>query len=115
MFNSSEKRGIKRKADSEWGMNEDNTRCSDGQFWKRYLYDLDAFVYEAFLDSDPNMLNFGKWMVQFENVPKCFIIKYHDLVHPMMLEYMVSINHLTQDEGKSCRYPMGYPSKFYFG
>ena len=73
MFNPSEKRGIKRKADSEWGMNEDNTRCSDGQFWKRYLYDLDAFVYEAFLDSDPNMLNFGKWMVQFENVPKCFI------------------------------------------
>lgn len=115
MFNHTEKSSMKRKLDYEWRMNEDNMRCSDGQFWKHYLFDLDAFVYEAFLNSDPEIINFNKWMLHFANVPKCFIIKYHDLVHPMMLDYMVSINHLTQDEGKSCQYPMGYPSTFYFG
>jgi len=115
MISCGEKRGSKRKADSEWGMNEDNTRCSDGVIWKRYLYDLDAFVYEDFINVDPQTQDLDKWMVHFLNVPKCFIVKYHDLVHPKMLDYMVQIEYLTEDESKSCIYPMGYPSVFYFG
>ena len=118
VFSYSEKRGIKRKADSEWDMDGDNIRGYNGQYWKRYLYDLDCFVYEEFLDVYPKIPktpDFNKWMVQFANVPKCFIVKYHDLVHPMILDYMFDINYLTKEEYKSCTYPMGYPSRFYFG
>lgn len=122
MFSHSEKRGIKRKAGSEWSMSEDDVRGPNGQYWKRYLYDLDGFVYADFVDGfvyedpeNPKTHDFNKWMMQFANVPKCFIVKYHDLVHPMILDYMFDINYLTIEEYKSCAYPMGYPSSFYFG
>jgi hypothetical protein len=114
MISCGEKRGMKRKTDSEWGMNDDNMRRSESHFWKKYLFELDAFVYEDFYYNNPETEDLNKWMMHFTNVPKCFIIKYHDLVHPKMLDYMVKIDHITVNECATCIYPMGYPSRFYF-
>ncbi len=105
---------IKRKREYEFDTSS-NGRCSNDQFWKQYLFDLDSFVYEAFLYSYVTKQDCSKWMMQFAQVPKCFIIKYHDLVHPIMLDHMLEINHITKDEHTSCIYPSGYPSQFYFG
>jgi|Laugresu1bdmlbdd_1035124.scaffolds.fasta_scaffold24249_1 hypothetical protein len=124
-----ENRGIKRKFNSEWNnddlYNEDNKHniysinkphYNNDDFWKQYIYNLDAYIYEEFecYTYITSKANPEYWIHEFIRVPKCFIIKYHDLIHPKILNHMYESNLLTNEEYNLCTYTMGYPSKIYF-
>ena len=116
-----QQRGTKRNVQmADWGwLEEADNRRSEHQFYKTFLYDLDAHVFEAIencgQDQSKIQETVSLWMPQYFIIPSHFIVKFHDLVHPMVVDRMLETGKLTQDQHRACHYSTGYPCNLYFG
>jgi hypothetical protein len=110
-------RGIKRKINCSDFPDSIEEFRSERQYWKTYLYNIDAHVYEAFLyEENINVhTNINYWMKHYNKaVPIHFIIMFHDLVHPKIIDKMLDMQIITIKQYEMCTYTAGYPSNFYF-
>lgn len=116
MQSYNQKRGIKRKINcSDFPKSSEEYR-NQRHYWKSYLYNLDAHVYEA-LTYEKNIgaqSNINYWITHFKKVPNQFIILFHDLVHPKIIEQMLIKQMINIEQYRECTYISGYPSQFYF-
>lgn len=116
MQSHNQKRGIKRKVNcSDFPESVEEYR-NKHQYWKTYLYNLDAHVYEALLYETNIKVqsNTSYWMIHFKKVPIQYIVMYHDLVHPKIIDQMLIKQMINIEQYRECTYLNGYPSQFYF-
>jgi hypothetical protein len=100
-------------------LEEISHRQTDHHAYKNYLYDLDAFVFEAILncnrDESKIQETISLWIQHYAMVPSQFIVKFHDLVHPRIVDQMLISGQLNESQHRACEYITGYPCNLYFG